>query len=208
MPCEQNTEARAHQSPFHGIEARALERGVGRHHPPDLSGVMPREIHAGHRDHDVHERLRLLRLPQGERHVRQQDGRHVHRRPFVLEDHGAAAVHQPVRRHEVWHVDGRPDPGLHAGAHQQQVGAPRQEQRHHHEQRQSTHAQQVERGGEHGRAPDGGVRSRGRGTHARAGCRVGASTGHAGISDGGRESGTPPRELQREGYNTRRAADW
>ena len=68
--------------------------------------------------------------------VDEQNRRHVDRRPLVPQDRLAAAVDEPVRRHEVRHVDRGPDPRLRAGADEHEIRPPAEQQRHEDDQRQ------------------------------------------------------------------------
>jgi hypothetical protein len=110
---------------------RPSRKGEGGHHAPHLARIVPGQIHAGDRDEHEHHRLRLLRLPDGDRDVQQHEDRQVDRRPLVFEHHFAAAVYQAVGRHEMRHVDGCCQPRLRTGADKHQIRAPAQQQRDH-----------------------------------------------------------------------------
>ena len=79
------------------LEGRAGEVGVRRHHAPDLTRVMPREIAARDGDSTITSDGELDCASQSARAMyADKNRRNVDRRPLVPHDHFAAAIDESV----------------------------------------------------------------------------------------------------------------
>ena len=96
---------------------------------------MPREVCARNRDQSDPEHRRALRIPERHDDVQQENRRYVDGGPLVTQDRLAAAIHEPVRRHEVRHVDERRQPRLGPSANKHEIRAPAQQERYKYDQR-------------------------------------------------------------------------
>ena len=182
VPGEEDPEAPAHQQPLLAGERRAIEVGVGGHHPPGLPGIVPGEVAAG--DHEQHrdQCRRILALVDRDADIEQQDQGDPDRRPLVAEDHLLRPVDHPVRGEEMGHVDERREGRLRSRADQDQVVPAAQEQGDEGEERQAAHRQGVDGG-----RNDGGP----------------AGTRHGGRSDGHWRPGSSTDSFQRHSNTMR-----
>ncbi len=153
MPDELQAETGTNEVSFQIAEGVAAQDAEGRHHAPDLSGVVPGEIAAGDHEQDFDVREVGLRLGDGVEAVGQQDGRQIDRGAAMAKDRFLCPVDDAIRGQEVRHVDPHCEDRRHAESEAEDGLVAEQDERRQDDDRAQSDAPEVNLGRDDGLGP-------------------------------------------------------